>query len=167
MFSRRYSARPSSALLSCHLSCALGVPPWGLCGSFCCGRLTSTVGGLVGLVLYPWSSWFSDPALCGGCRLVEPVHKVADRRTKPREILGWCWLTGEWSQGPEDSRAVACPLMGEPDPIVSARLLDPGVWLQGQGPSGCWDGAVPDTVGYGGLGCPKACVGLLVHKAET
>ena len=39
--------------------------------------------------------------------------------------------------------------MGEPDPTVSARLLGPGVWLQGQGPSGFWDRAVPDTVVWG------------------
>ena len=58
--------------------------------------------------------------------------------------------------------------MGEPDSAVSAGLLGPGVWLQGpEIMSGSWCGAVPDTVGYGGLGCPKACVGLLVHRTET
>ena len=90
------------------------------------------------------------------------------------EAAGWWnlftrWLTAEptlWSfwaslgsllsQGPEDSRAVACPLMGEPDPTVSARLLGLGVWLQGQGPSGFWDGVVPDTVGYGRSGMSQS-----------
>ena len=54
----------SSTLPSGHQSYMLyGNPPCGLCGSFCCGRVT-TEGCLVG-VGGPWSSWLPGPSLCG------------------------------------------------------------------------------------------------------
>ena len=59
---------PSSTFLSGHQSYMLqGCSPCGLCGSSCCGRLT-TVGSLVGMA--GWSGWLPGRALYGSCQLL-------------------------------------------------------------------------------------------------
>ena len=74
-FYRRCPVHPSSAHPSCRPSCMLwGLPPWGLCGSFCCGRLCGRFDRLG----WPWSVYLPGTSLYRGC---------------------WLLVSGAWSQG--------------------------------------------------------------------
>ena len=117
---RRCPVHSSSAHPSCRPSCMLwGLPPWGLCGSFCCGGLCGRFDRLG----WPWSVYLPGTSLYRGCwlLLVGPGHKAADCGTPGAlglVLAPWCV-----DSRLEDSGAVAHLLVVKPVPGVSARIL--------------------------------------------